>query len=96
MEGMVIVLTIISIGLMVAVKMLQDSIDNKIIDNNRDIKEIIAAGRKPYIDLLVEVNDEVEQLKRELQILEGIQSKMADELMKMNDLDKRIIELEVK
>lgn len=34
------------------------------------------------------------EMKKELQVLEGIQSKMADELMKMNDLDKRITKLE--
>lgn len=45
-------------------------------------------------DGLVECSDQVRQLRKELQILEGIQSKMADELMKMNDLDKRITKLE--
>lgn len=45
-------------------------------------------------DGLVECSDQVGQLRKELQILEGIQSKMADELWKMNDLDKRIRSLE--
>lgn len=32
----------------------------------------------------------IDQLIHELQVLEGIQSKMADELLKMNDLDSRL------
>lgn len=45
-------------------------------------------------DGLIECSDQVRQLRKELQILEGIQSKMSDELFKMNDLDKRIDTLE--
>lgn len=36
------------------------------------------------------------EMKKELQVLEGIQSKMAEELFKMNSLDKRICPLENK
>lgn len=45
-------------------------------------------------DGLVECSEHVRQLRKELQILEGTQSKMSDELLKMNDLDKRISVLE--
>ena len=39
-------------------------------------------------------HDKIAQLIHELQVLEGTQSKMADELLKINDLEKRISFLE--
>ena len=61
------------------------------------LKDVINVNDKfvdKTYDGLVECSDQVRQLRKELHLLEGTQSKMADELWKMNDLDKRISVLE--
>lgn len=46
------------------------------------------------IDLVSKCSEEIEQLKKDLSVLEGIQSKMDIELSKMNVLESRINSLE--
>ena len=57
------------------------------INTNKLLKEVC-------IDSVSKCSGEIEQLKKDLSVLEGIQSKMDIELSKMNVLDSRINSLE--
>ena len=57
------------------------------INTNKLLKEM-------YIDSVSKCSGEIEQLKKDLSVLEGIQSKMDIEFSKMNVLDSRINSLE--
>lgn len=62
--------------------------------NQRNISKLYVEHTKNIYNKLSKCSEEIEQLKKDLSVLEGIQSKMDIELSKMNVLDNRIHSLE--
>lgn len=62
--------------------------------NQRNISKLYVEHTKIIYNKLSKCSEEIEQLKKDLSVLEGIQSKMDTELSKMNILESRINSLE--
>lgn len=65
-----------------------------LFERQRDLYRLNVSNIKNIYSNLSKYSDEIEQLKKDLSVLEGIQSKTDIELSKMNILDSRIRSLE--
>ena len=92
----IVVLAICFIFVCIRGAQMEHRIENfeSLFEHQRNIFKLDLEHTKNIYNNLSKCSEEIEQLKKDLSVLEGIQSKMDVELSKINVLDSRINSLE--